>query len=755
MKKIIFLFLIFVSVFLQAQTPPSFNVIPLPYSYSAVNENFKLDSTVFIHLNNNKLTPVVTYLTDFVKKVYKVNLKFTSKLISNSIEIIYDSTYENMEGYMMTMNKNKIQINGSTAGIFYGVQSLIQLFVYNQNEKSISIPCYNIVDQPRFSWRGMHLDCSRHFFPVMEIERYLDVMALYKLNTFHWHLTDDQGWRIEIKKYPLLTQIGSKRNETMVDKNFSPYKGDGQPYSGYYTQEQIKEIVAYAAARFITVVPEIEMPGHCAAALAAYPEFCDCKIDTFGVMTKWGVSYNVFSPTQKTFSFLEDILDEVMTLFPGQYIHIGGDEVPKDCWKQSAVAQQVMNENNLNNEEELQSFFIQTIEKYVSSKGKKIIGWDEILEGGLAPGAAVMSWRGEAGGIAAAKQNHYVVMSPGSHCYFDHAQSYSVEEPLNIGGYLPLEKVYSYDPTPETLTDEQKKFILGAQANLWTEYVRTNKWLEYMLLPRLLALAEVDWTPLEKKNYEDFEKRLPDNLEILLVMKYNFRVPVIRGLQNEIVADSIIHISLKSFSNESKITYIILQNGISNQWTTTDSIAEVSFGIKKNDSATVVAYSSFFGRNSIMQRATYFRKDIIPEKMGTSHPGLVYLLKQEKINSVLQIDTAKNEMNGQSTNVKVLLPGYENFFQSEFGYLLIDTAGFYTFYLTSDDGAAFYIDDQLVINNDGMHSTAEKKIKIYLQHGAYPFQVDYFNGEGDGVLKFEIESDNMTRQVIPDAWLVH
>jgi hexosaminidase len=367
----------------------------------------------------------------------------------------------------------------------------------------------------------MHLDVCRHFFPASFVKRYIDLLAHYKFNTFHWHLTDDQGWRIEIKKYPKLTEIGAWRNGTMVGK-YDDKKYDTIRYGGFYTQAEIRSVVAYAQQRHITIVPEIEMPGHAVAAIAAYP-YLSCSEKQIDVERGWGVFEDVFCPKDSTFTFLENVLSEVMTLFPGKYIHIGGDECPKDSWKTCKHCQALIKKENLKDENGLQSYFIRRIEKFVNSKGKQIIGWDEILEGGLAPNASVMSWRGTEGGIAAARQKHFVVMSPGKPCYFDHYQSKeTAKEPLAIGGYNPLDSVYAYDPMPKSLSDSERKYILGGQANLWTEYILTQKQVEYMVVPRLCALSEVLWTNKDKKNYPDFIKRLTQNSLLLDRMQVNY-----------------------------------------------------------------------------------------------------------------------------------------------------------------------------------------------------------------------------------------
>ncbi|MBC3787609.1 glycoside hydrolase family 20 protein [Spirosoma utsteinense] len=445
------------------------------------------------------------------------------------------------EGYRIDATVKQITVEASTpAGFFYAVQTLYQLLppavlgtgpVSTSAATSVSpsptpwtIPACRIQDRPRYSYRGLHLDVSRHFFPVSFIKRYIDLMALHKFNNFHWHLTDDQGWRIEIKKYPKLTQIGSQRRETIVGHydDYDPQVFDGKPYGGFYTQDEVRDVVRYAAERHINVVPEIELPGHALAALAAYPELSCNPSATYQAATKWGVFTDVFCPTEKTFGFLQDVLTEVIDLFPGKYIHIGGDECPKDAWRKSEFCQQLIKREGLKDEHGLQSYFITRIDKFVTAKGRRIIGWDEILEGGLSPNATVMSWRGTKGGTEAARQRHDVIMTPGQFCYFDHYQGDPALEPTGFGGSLPLSKVYAYNPTPAELSPAEATHILGAQGNLWTEYITTSDQVEYMVWPRAAALAEVVWTPLALKSYDDFARRLPTHLERLTNQQVNY-----------------------------------------------------------------------------------------------------------------------------------------------------------------------------------------------------------------------------------------
>lgn len=506
MRKIQLLILLFFPLMILAQN--SVAIIPQPSKLEVYQGFFELNEKTVITANTD--FPELKYLQQYIKDRYDLGLFHTTKQPKSnyiSLEILPSATIPK-EAYELQIAKNGISIKASdNHGIFYGIQSLIQIFPLDKSKK-IQLPLLVISDAPKYKWRGMHLDVCRHFFDKEQVKKYIDYLAQYKFNTFHWHLTDDQGWRIEIKKYPKLTQVGAFRNGTMVGKYVDQTYNDIR-YGGFYTQEDIKEVVEYAKQRHITIVPEIEMPGHAVAALASYPEF-SCTGGPFEVERGWGVFDDVFCPKEETFTFLEDVLEEVMALFPSEYIHIGGDESPKTRWKKCAHCQSVIKREGLKDEHELQSYFITRIEKFVNSKGRKIIGWDEILEGGLAPNAAVMSWRGTEGGIAAAKQGHYVVMAPGSHCYFDHYQLKPQEnEPLAFpNSYTPLSKVYSFNPTPESLNQQERQYILGAQANLWTEYITTFSQLQYMLFPRALALSEVLWGTANTENYNEFEDRV-------------------------------------------------------------------------------------------------------------------------------------------------------------------------------------------------------------------------------------------------------
>lgn len=470
----------------------------------------------------------------------------------HTVIVRLDKDMKDEEYRLLVKPGMSVEIRGGKHGAFYGLMTLAQYMQLGKQNPGLVFT--DLHDYPAFAWRGMHLDVSRHFFPKPFIKKYIDLLALHHMNTFHWHLTDDQGWRIEIKKYPLLTEKGSRRKESPVGKFLNPYKGDGKAVEGFYTQSDIREIVLYAQQRHVNIVPEIEMPGHAMAALSAYPMY-SCRKKNMEVMTTWGVSDDVFCTDERTFTFLQDILDEVMGLFPSKYIHIGGDEVPKARWKECAVCQQTMRTHSLKDEHELQSYFIKRIDQYVTSKGRNVIGWDEILEGGLAPNAAVMSWRGVDGGIAAAKQKHHVVMSPGTHCYFDHYQGNRISEPLAIGGYTPVEKVYAYDPVPAELSAEEAAYVLGAQGNVWTEYMPTSVQVEYMALPRMCALAEVLWNGKERPGFNDFALRLRKHFTLLDSLKVNYAKSIFDVTSTSRVNGKQLEITLNSNYHTGKIRY--------------------------------------------------------------------------------------------------------------------------------------------------------------------------------------------------------
>lgn len=514
LKNYAFVLLLLSSKILFAQS--GINIVPKPVSLEVGTGYFNLNDETSIHVENSKkdLKPAAIFLSSYISQISAYSPKIAGKVNNSIILALKANETIGDEGYLLKVTPSEIRITANTkAGIIYGLQSLFQTLPQIRTNADLLVPAMTITDYPRFKWRGMHLDVSRHFFSIEMVKEYINLLASYKLNTFHWHLVDDQGWRLEIKKYPKLTSVGAWRvDKTDLAWSERPLAKIGEPanYGGYYTQAQVKEIIKFAAERNVTVVPEIEMPGHVASAITAYP-FLSCnQIPQFNI-TGGNYKYassNYCAGNEETFKFLEDVLDEVIALFPSKYIHLGGDEVDKTSWQYCLKCQAKIAAEKLKDVDELQSYFMQRMEKYLINKNKKMIGWDEILEGGLAPEATVMSWRGERGGITAAKMKHDVIMTPGNPVYFDHYQAGPDGEPLAIGGFNSLKMVYNYEPIPAELDKTEEKYVLGAQANVWTEYITTQSQLEYMVLPRMLALSEVVWTPKENKNWVDFSSRL-------------------------------------------------------------------------------------------------------------------------------------------------------------------------------------------------------------------------------------------------------
>lgn len=550
---------LFLSCSSGAGQDETYRVIPLPQEIVSVSgAPFTLNGDVKILYpeGNEKMQKNAEFLAGYIKEITGKELKVgTGTEGKNAIVLKLGLDAANAEAYNLKVDGKGITIAAPTeAGVFYGIQTLRKSLPIVKGD--VELPAVDINDYPRFGYRGVHFDVGRHFFDVDEAKTFIDMMTLHNMNRLHWHLTEDQGWRLEIKKYPLLTEIGSKRKETVIGRNSGKY--DGKPYGGFFTQEQAKEIVAYAADRYITVIPEIDLPGHMQAALAAYPEL-GCTGGPYEVWTQWGVSDNVLcAGKDKTLDFIDDVLTEVMEIFPSEYIHVGGDECPKDKWEKCPRCQArikalgIKSDDKHSKEEYLQSFVINHAEKFLNDHGRKIIGWDEILEGGLAPNATVMSWRGEAGGIEAAKQHHDVIMTPNTYLYFDYYQTKDIEdEPLAIGGYVPVDMVYNYEPVPASLTPEEKEYIIGVQANHWSEYFPTFSQLQYMALPRWAALAEIQWTMPEKKNYENFLARMPHMMDIYSLEGYNYAKHIL-NIHAEFVTNPVnktVDVTLSSVDN--------------------------------------------------------------------------------------------------------------------------------------------------------------------------------------------------------------
>ena len=569
--RIIAIALIWAGIFGDAQgvlaqpADRNLGIIPAPHTVRLATGSFYIDEPdkVRILYRGDAAQKEALLFRDFLQRNYNLKLPVVSKKRGGGpcIAFIEQPHATQAEGYVLRVCKEGVEVRGAGAGLFYGLQSLIQMCATaSSNGNDVVIPCAEIEDFPRYPYRGIMQDVGYHIYPVSFIKKQIDLLAQYKMNVYHWHLTEDHGWRIEIKRYPKLTEISAFRAQTCISNYDSSLCGmDGTPYGGFYTQEEIRDIIAYAAERHVTVIPEIELPGHTLAVLAAYPELaCGENPGPFKVAESWGIHDDVFcAGKEETFRFLENVLSEVIELFPSKYIHIGGDECPKVRWKECPYCQKRISDNRLKDEFELQSYFIKRIEKFVRSKGRRIIGWDEILEGGLAPDATVMNWRDMSEGVKAAQQGHDVVMAQNAYLYFDYIQGNRAWEPLAIGwGFNPTERVYSFNPTPEELTAEQQKRIIGVEAPLWTEHMDTHRKVEYMMLPRLMALAEVAWSPLEVKDLTNFrEQRLPEHLAWLDRTPTIYRVPTPIGMADETLYGSEFILDWKSPVKGARIYY--------------------------------------------------------------------------------------------------------------------------------------------------------------------------------------------------------
>lgn len=528
-----------------------YEIIPKPLDVNSKGDaSFLLKDGVAVIYpeNNQKMQDNAEFLVDYVEK--QTGVKLTSHAgmpVDGAICLTLDLNDDNAEAYKLIVNDKRVCISGaSEAGVFYGIQTLRKSLPVAQ-DINVNLSAVEIYDKPRFAYRGAMLDVARHFYTVDEVKTFIDMLALHNINRFHWHLTDDQGWRIEIKKYPKLMSVASERKETVVGRWYSGIY-DGKPYGGYYTQDELRDVIDYAAKRHITIIPEVDLPGHMQAALTAYPEL-GCTGGPYEVRTIWGVSQDVLCVGNDfTLQFVKDVLSEVADIFPSEYIHIGGDECPKVRWEKCPKCQERIKSLGLKSdakhtkEQRLQSYMIQEAAKYLKEKGKRIIGWTEILEGGLVPDATLMSWIGESGGIEAAHQHHDVIMTPNTYLYFDYYQSKKVEdEPLAIGGYLPIEKTYNYEPMPKELTEEEQQYIKGVQANLWTEYIPVFSQVQYMVLPRLGAAAEVQWTDPSKKDYKDFLRRVPHLVAVYDCYGWNYATHVY-DVNVDMKADTVNHV---------------------------------------------------------------------------------------------------------------------------------------------------------------------------------------------------------------------
>src|SRR6266853_3152670 len=601
---------------------PSVNIVPRPVAVKSLAGTFALNDQTRIVAVDRESRRIAGLLNDFLLKQNGLHLRITVNRPKRENFISFSqvgSRSSPAEGYRLVITPKSIRVTGQPAGLFYGMQTLTQLLPVGPRP-TIELPDLDITDYPRFGYRGVLLDVGRHFFSVTYLKKLLDLAAQYKINRFHWHLTDDEGWRIEIKKYPRLTAVSSDAR-----------------HGEYYTQEQVKDIVAYAQARFITVVPEIEMPGHSGAAVSAYPQLA-CT---------YSAHANVLCPKEETFTFLQNVLSEVAALFPGRYVHIGGDEVQKDSWRESAEAQAIMKREGLKDEEQLQSYFVRRIERFLTTKGKLTVGCDEILEGGLAPNAIVMSWRGEGGGIEAARQKHRVIRSPSDDCYFDYNQGDPKREPASIGGFIPLEKAYGYDPIPKELKGKERDYVLGAQASVWTEYIATPEYLEYMLFPRLLAFSETAWSPIAGNDYDEFRRRLAYQFARLDTQDVHYRIPEPDGLKDfYTITDDHALVELRSLVPAARIYYTLdgsqpTDNSSRYQWP-----LQIPLQLNQKSILNLVVVVPG-GRRSVVYGATFQRRsyrDAI--RFDANQPGLTFALYEGQFTSAQSIEQGTPAVRG-------------------------------------------------------------------------------------------------------------
>jgi len=754
-------------------------LIPLPESVSLRTGEYHLTAESSLRVSDPEdveLIRLAEYLADPIRSASGFSMpvggpeigsdaaiRLTLDTNSPSPDRLPNTPLARSESYEISVGPTGIEIRaGSHAGLFYGIQTLRQLLppgattgARSASEDRWIVPTLEIRDGPRFVYRGLHLDVGRHYFTPEFIKRYIDLLASYKLNVFHWHLTEDQGWRLEIDRYPRLTEIGSHRRETILEKNFDPFVGDGIPHGGFYTKDEVREIVAYAAERYVTVIPEIELPGHSVAALAAYPELA-CTEGPFEVATVWGVNDDIYCPHERTFEFLEGVLTEVMELFPSPYVHIGGDEAPKTRWEASDVAQEVMRREGLADEHELQSWFIWRIERFLLEHDRRLIGWDEILEGGLAPQATVMSWRGVSGGIEAARQGHDVIMTPTSHMYFDYYQGADPSgEPLAIGGYLPLEKVYAFEPVPAELSQAEGRHILGVQANLWTEYIKTPEHAEYMAYPRALALAEVAWTQSSRRDWNGFVQRLPDQLARLDALGVNYRIPEPTGLEEDrlTLSDRMI-VELGNPARRGEIRYTLDGSDPAPE----SALFEKPLKLELDEGGTTVSARVYLpeGQASPIARARFARTSL-----RTGHdvaglqlrPGLRYAYMEGSFGSVFEAVEATPTRYGLTPRVQLTGEEDPEHFGLRFdGYLQVPEDGLYKFELTSDDGSYLYVNNNLLIDNDGRHSAVGKTGTIALAAGHHRLGVWYFQSAGGRALSLHVRRGDGPFEPVPDEW---
>ncbi len=748
----------------KVNTEQDFTVIPKPNQIILGAGVFKLDAnTQFVSNNDSEeIKYIIAEWNRWIEKSTGFQHEISETQSGNSIELNIDENFQSKisGAYSCDIQAKKIVItSNSTIGLYYGVQTLRQLLPAELESKTAistdwTIPVGKIIDEPRFDYRGLHLDVCRHFFPVSFVKKFIDLLALHKMNIFHWHLTEDQGWRIEIKKYPKLVEVGSKRKETLVGHLGGKNQYDGKEYGGYYTQEQIKEVVKYAQERFITVIPEIELPGHSLAALAAYPELGCVNGGPYEVATRWGIFSDVYcAGNEKTFAFLEDVLSEVVELFPSKYIHIGGDECRKDKWEKCSRCQKRIKDEGLKDEHELQSYFITRMEKFLETKGRSIIGWDEILEGGLAPNATVMSWRGEAGGIEAAKQKHNVIMTPGNWCYLDHYQGNPEEEPLAIGGFTTTEESYSYNPTPESLTEDEKKYILGVQGNLWSEYFPNSDHVEYMAYPRATALAEVGWTNQENKNWDDFTFRLEKHFKRFDLIGVNYFDKIVMPSASVNKVEFLTSETLSLKNNAIGTTIYYTTDG--SEPTQQSAVYSEPLTISEEGVVKATAIKENGEKSKTLEVKAERLKYIESDTKPGSKKGLQGTLVKGDFSQCEQVEKAKGaKFIAPSISIPEIAPE-DHFGLIYEGFVTVPEEGLYKLALGSDDGSLLYINNKLVIDNDGGHGMQFVKANLALKAATYSIKVVFFEGSGGQNLRLNVETPSGEKTEVPTEYFSH
>jgi hexosaminidase len=726
MKKIIsyvFIALLFMAcnekTFEVKEYNKGISIVPQPASLTQNDGVFKLNKKTKLLVNGEGAEKVTDFFQAKVAQSAGFKLESTSSVSKNYISAVIDvSSGLGDEAYTLSVSKEKVEVKAATdRGLFYGMQTLMQLLPAEIESPTVvseinwNIPCVTIEDEPRFKWRGMHLDVCRHFYSVDFIKKQLDVLAMYKINKFHLHLTEDQGWRIEIKKYPKLTELGSKR----VD--------EGKEHGGFYTQEQIKEIVAYAAERHIDVVPEIELPGHALAALTAYPEY-SCAGGPFKVRNVWGVEPDIYcAGKEETFEFLEDIIDEVVALFPCEYFHIGGDEAPKSQWEKCDLCQARIKAEGLHDEHELQSYFVQRVEKMLLARNKKMIGWDEILEGGLAESASIMSWRGESGGITAASEGHDVIMTPGNWVYLDHYQGSSKVEPVAIGGYTTMEESYGYEPIPKELPTDKAHHVLGTQGNVWSEYMYTPELVEHRVYPRIIALAEVNWTAAAKKDYSTFLKRMDNQFVRLDQHEINYHIPQPEGPINNMV---ITEATTLEFTTTRPIAMYFTVDGSE----PTLASSKYSAPIPVEGDATIKIRTALVsGKLGKVRTISVKKEDFIASaQVEAKNKGLKYKVAEAEIYSNKEVAKINNWEEKVAKNYKETnsLFDYKKPSVAVFeGYLDISEDGVYQFSSEMDE---LFVGGVKIIDNDGeVKRFSRNDASIALKKGLQSIKFLYIN----------------------------